>query len=158
MLRKALLKQNTPPVSRTEISIPDSATVLVTSEMPDHPIDYICDGRSGPGSTRWIADEEGDQTVVVSFDAARDLHKVRLEVEEPDISRTQELALAVSYDRGQTYREVLRQEYNFSPPGTTFEREEWRVPAQGVTNVWLWIRPDKGGKPCRASITSLALE
>jgi hypothetical protein len=158
MLRKALLKESIRPVSSDEISIPDVATVFVTSEMPSHPVDYICDGQRGPGSTRWIADEVGDQTVVLAFDTARKLKKVKLEVEEPDTSRTQELALAISGDGGQTYREVVRQEYNFSPPSTTFEREEWRVPSEGVTNVRLWIRPDKGGKPCRATITSLALE
>ena len=49
------------------------------------------------------------------------------------------------------------QEYNFSPPGTTFEREDWMVPAEGVTHLRLWIKPDKGGKPCRATLTSLAL-
>ncbi|MES4786106.1 MAG: hypothetical protein C4294_10090, partial [Nitrospiraceae bacterium] len=98
------------------------------------------------------------QSLVLAFDTARTLHKVSLEVEEPDVSRTQELALSISHDGGQTYREVLRQEYNFSPPGTSFEHEEWHIPAEGVTNLWVWIRPDKGGKPCRASITSLVLE
>ena len=29
--------------------------------------------------------------------------------------------------------------------------------AEGVTHLRLVIRPDKGGKPCRATITSLAL-
>ena len=66
------------------------------------------------------------------------------------MARTQELQLAVSSDGGTTYREVIRQEYNFSPPGTTFEREDWAVPASGVTHLRLQIRPDKGGKPCRA--------
>jgi hypothetical protein len=37
-----------------------------------------------------------------------------------------------------------------SPPGATFEREQW-----GVTLLRLVIKPDKGGKPCRASLTSL---
>jgi hypothetical protein len=65
--------------------------------------------------------------------------------------------LAASCDGGRTYRELLRQEYNFSPPGTTFEREDWSVKAEGVTHLRLSIRPDKGGKPCRATITSLGL-
>ncbi|MGH7231029.1 MAG: discoidin domain-containing protein [Nitrospiraceae bacterium] len=159
MLRKQIAKRDAhPQASRGEIRIPDAATLSVTSEMPEHPIDCICDDQRGPGSTRWIADETGDQTLVLAFDIPRNLHKVSLEVEETNGSRTQELALSVSLDWGQTYREVLRQEYNFSPPGTTFEHEEWRVPVEGVTNLWFWIRPDKGGKPCRASITSLALE
>jgi hypothetical protein len=55
------------------------------------------------------------------------------------------------------YREVLRQEYNFSPTGATFEREDWEVPARGVTHLRLVIRPDKGGNLFRATITSLAL-
>ena len=65
--------------------------------------------------------------------------------------------MAVSVDGGQTYRELVRQEFNFSPPGTTFEREDWAVTAEGVTHLRLWIKPDKGGKPCRGTITSLAL-
>jgi hypothetical protein len=73
------------------------------------------------------------------------------------IARTQELHLSTSCDGGQTYRELLRQEYNFSPPGTTFERERWTVTAAGVTHLRLVIRPDKGDKPCRATLTSLVL-
>ena len=65
--------------------------------------------------------------------------------------------MAVSVDGGRTYRELVRQEFNFSPPGTTFEREDWEVTAEGVTHFRLWIRPDKGGKPCRGTITSLVL-
>ncbi|WP_447985060.1 hypothetical protein [Nitrospira sp. Nam74] len=162
MLRKAILKvpqsSRHPRISQESISLADDAVVSVSSEMPEHPIDCICDGHSGPGGTRWIADEPGDQSVVFSFDTPHTLHRVTLEVEEPDVSRTQELALSISVDGGQTYRQILCQEYNFSPPGTTFEHEQWQVPAEDVTNVWMWIRPDKGGKPCRASMTSLALE
>ena len=36
--------------------------------------------------------------------------------------------------------------------------DNWRLSAEGVTNLWFWIRPDKGEKPCCASITSLALK
>jgi hypothetical protein len=81
-----------------------------------------------------------------------------LEVEELEVSRTQELRLSVSHDGGQTYRELRRQEYNFSPPGTTFEREDWAVLAEGVTHLQLWMKPDKGGKSCRATLTSLVLK
>lgn len=158
MLRKQILQPVQSHGSGAEISIADTATVLVTSELPDHPIDHICDGQRGPGGTRWIAGQEGDQTVVVAFDAARNIGTVSVEIEEREVSRTQELALATSRDGGRTYREVLRQEFNFSPSGTTFEHEEWRVAAEGITNLRVWIRPDKGGKPCRASMTSLVLQ
>jgi hypothetical protein len=103
------------------------------------------------------AGEPGEQDVILAFDAPQSTHRIVLEVEEPEVARTQELQLACSGDGGRTYRELVRQEYNFSPPGTTFEREDWAVPADGITHLRLVIKPDKGGKPCRATITSLAL-
>src|SRR5687768_15853714 len=111
MLRKQLLQPKESHGSGNEISIADTATLLVTSELPDHPIDHICDGQRGPGSTRWIAGQAGDQTVILAFDAARNINTVGLEIEEREVSRTQELTLATSRDGGQTYREVLRQEF-----------------------------------------------
>jgi len=86
------------------------------------------------------------------------IHKITLEVEEPAVSRTQELALSLSKDGGQTYREVVRQEFNFSPPGTAFEREHWTVSADLVTHLRLLIKPDKGNHACKATLTSLALQ
>jgi hypothetical protein len=79
-------------------------------------------------------------------------------VEEPDISRTQEMALSISRDGGRTYQEIVRQEYNFSPPGTTLEQEEWSIKGDAVSHLQLRIKPDKGGKVGRATLTTLALE
>ncbi len=81
-----------------------------------------------------------------------------LEIEEREVERTQELQLSVSEDGGQTYNELRRQEYTFSPSGATFEREEWALPTREVTHVRLWIKPDKGNRPCLATLTSLVLQ
>src|SRR3954463_14269189 len=159
MLRKQII--NVPPKAQApmpgEIDIAAVATVLVTSEDDEHPVNHAFDGNHGPGGSRWVAGEPGEQTLILAFDAPQTIHRIALEIEEPDVARTQELQLAVSTDGGRAYREVLRQEYNFGPPGTTFEREDWAVPAGGVTHLRLMIRPDKGAKPCRATITSLVL-
>jgi hypothetical protein len=159
MLRKQFIDPSpaSPIPIPGEIDIAAVATVLVTSESPEHPIDRAFDALSGPGGTRWVAGEVGEQTVILAFDAPLSIRRVALEVEEMEVPRTQEIQLAVSDDGGQTYRELVRQEYNFSPPGTTFEREDWAVAAGGVTHLRLHIKPDKGGKPCRATITSLGL-
>ena len=159
MLRKQIVRSqaSTPTPAPGEIDIAAVATVLVTSEAPEHPVDHAFDAHRGPGGSRWIAGEPGEQTLILAFDAPQAIRRVILEVEEPEVARTQELQLAVSTDGGRTYREVLRQEYNFSPPGTSFEREDWTLDAVGVTHLRLMIRPDKGGKPCRGTITSLAL-
>jgi hypothetical protein len=159
MLRKQIIRPSTatPALMPGEIDIAAVATVLVTSEAPEHPVEFAFDHHRGPGGNRWIAGEPGEQTLILAFDAPQAIRRVALEVEEPEVARTQELQLAVSTDGGRTYREVLRQEYNFSPPGTSFEREDWTLDAVGVTHLRLMIRPDKGSKPCRATITSLAL-
>src|SRR3954447_4795795 len=160
MLRKQIIEMTpaaAPILTSGELDIAAVATLLVTSEDPEHPVDHAFDARRGPGASRWVAEGPGEQTLILAFDAPQAIRRVVLEVEETQVARTQELQLAISCDGGRTYRERLRQEYNFSPPGTTFEREDWAVPAEGVTHLRLVIRPDKGGKPCRATITTLAL-
>ena len=156
MLRKQLIK-SAPALMPGEINVVAAATVLVTSEDPEHPVDHAFDSHRGLGGTRWIAGEPGEQTVIVAFDAPEAIGRVILEVEEPEVVRTQELQLAISSDGGRTYRDVLRQEYNFSPPGTTFEREDWAVSAAAATHLRLQVKPDKGDKPCRATLTSLVV-
>ena len=133
------------------------ATVLVTSELVGHPVENAFDGQCGPGGSRWVSETGGEQTLILAFDAPQAVRTVGLEIEETEVSRTQELQLAVSSDGGQNYRELLRQEYHFAPSGSTFEREDWTINAGGVTHLRLQIKPDKGGRPSRASITSLLL-
>lgn len=157
MLRKHIVK-DLPSLSVPEpgeMDITATVTVQVTSEDPAHPIENVFDHQRGPGGSRWVAANPGEQTLILAFDTPQTIHQIVVEVEEPDVSRTQELRLSASHDGGQTYRELRRQEYNFSPPGTTFEREDWAVMVEGVTHLHLWMKPDKGGKPCRATLTAL---
>lgn len=159
-MRKRILdpgRATAPGRDRDELDVAAIATALVTSEAGDHPVEHAFDGQGGPGASRWMAGAPGEQTLILEFDTARAIRRVRLEIEEPDTSRTQEIALAVSADGGGTYRELLRQEYTFSPPHTTFEAEDWGVAAPGTTHLRLWIKPDKSGRPCRAALTSLRL-
>lgn len=157
MLRKQVLARlpEEPPSVRAEMPIAGVATVQVTSEQPDHPIDHAFDGRRGPGASRWVADGPGEQTVILVFDRPQPVRELEVEIEEPSVSRTQELAVSVSADGGRTYRELVRQEFNFSPPGTTFERERWSVAADGTTHLRLVVKPDKGGRAGRATLTAL---
>ena len=160
MLRKQILLPDVAATSRPltpEIDVPAVATVFLTSETPDHPIDHVFDRHRGPGATRWIAAAPGEQTLVLAFDAPQTIDRVLVEIEETEVARTNELQLALSCDGEQSYREIVRQEYTFSPPGTTFEREDWAVSAAGVTHLRLRIKPDKGGNASRATLTSLVL-
>ena len=158
-MRKQIIKPTTaisasPP---GELDIAAIASVSMTSEMAANPVENAFDGQRGPSASRWMAETRGEQTLILAFDAPQTIKTVGLEIEELEESRTQELQLAVSRDGGQTYRELLRQEFNFSPPNTTFEREEWTIGAEAVTHLRLQIKPDKGARPCRASLTALML-
>ena len=159
MFRKTIVDaRNGEPSRRTqEKDIAALATVLVSSEDPNHPIDYAFDADEGPGASRWIAGQPGEQTITVAFDAPQSIRKVRLEIEESDTSRTQEIDLSVSDDGGHIYRHVLRQEFNFSPPGTTMEREDWTFVAERVTHLRLRIKPDKSDRRCRATLTTFGI-
>ena len=42
---------------------------------------------------------------------------------------------------GQSYREIARQQYNFSPPGTTRELDDYLVELYGLTTLELIIVP-----------------
>jgi len=159
VLRKRILSDD--PADREPMpdlwDVPSLATVLVTSETPDHPVDHLFDESRGPGGSRWVAGGDGEQTLILAFDQPQTLREVGIEAEESRLTRTQVVSLAISADGGRTYRERIRQEFNFSPSGATFEREAWAVPAGGVTHLRLTVRPDKGDAPGRASLTTLTL-
>jgi hypothetical protein len=71
MLRKQIINPHPAPPVLTPgaIDIAAVATVMVTSETPEHPVDYAFDDHRGPGGTRWIAGDPGEQTVILAFDA-----------------------------------------------------------------------------------------
>ena len=139
------------------LDVPSIATALVTSESPENPIENAFDSQSGPGGSRWVAGDPGDQAITLEFDSPQTIRRVALEVEEKEAVRTQELQLSVSCDDGRSYRELLRQEFNFSPEGTTFQREEWNIEINAATHMRLWVRPDKGDSSRRASVTLFSL-
>jgi len=53
-----------------------------------------------------------------------------------------------SPDGGRSFREIVRQHWNFSPPNSIREVEEYRVELSGVNVLELVIVPDiSGGMP-----------
>jgi hypothetical protein len=126
------------------------AEVDVTSEDPTHPIECALGSGSPVG---WRAAEPGAQTIRLRFDEPRRVERIRLVFDERETARTQEFVLRWSADGGRTYREIVRQQYNFSPSGGTRETEDYTVELNGVTAVELQIVPDISGGPGRASLS-----
>ena len=133
------------------------AEVRASSEANEHPILLAFDDGTGPGGTHWKAGDPGEQTITVTFREPCTLAQITMEVEEREVARTQEVQLSLSGDGGETYRELVRQEFNFSPDGATWEQETWQLPQDQVTNLRLVIKPDKGRADCYARLTSLGL-
>lgn len=157
-LRKRIV--NTVPTAQhnnAALDIAAVATVIVTSEDPAHPIDNVFDNHDEPGAHRWVAADTGEQYLILDFDKRQTIRQITLVIDETAVQRSQELTISISSDGGRTYQELIRQEYNFSPPGTTRERETWSVSAESISHLCLQIKPDKGGKPSHATLTSLTL-
>ena len=128
-LRKRPLEADVATSARAtdEIDIAGCATIAYSSEDPAHPIEHLLDGRSGPGATRWIsARPDTTENIVVEFDQPQAISRLVYEVEEATRERTQEVRVEVSEDGGRSYRQILVQEYTFSPRGATYQREDHR--------------------------------
>ena len=82
---------------------------------------------------------------------------ISLVFEENEISRAQEFVLRWSSDSGTSFREIVRQQWNFSPPETVTEAEEYQVELSSVTVLELIIVPNMSGGTARASLKSLRL-
>jgi F5/8 type C domain len=136
------------------LDVDRNAEVEVTSEDAEHPIESALRPTDGPG---WRAAEAGPQTVRLRFDEPQRIERIRLVFDERDAARTQEFALRWSADGGRTYRDVVRQQYNFSPSDATQEIEDYEVELDGVTAVELQIVPDISGGTARASLSEWRL-
>jgi hypothetical protein len=132
--------QHVPAPSQDWLNLDVLVQVEVTSEDAAHPIESSL----LPGNyAGWRAAESGPQTV-------------RL-LNEDEFERTQQFVLRWSSNGGASYLEIVRQQYNFSPPGTTSECEDYHLDLVGLTALELNIIPDISGGAARASLAQLNL-
>jgi hypothetical protein len=156
-MRKRLIAappQASPQTDRDWLDLSSVATVEVTSETKDHPVEaalLLSDNRG------WRAAGLGTQIIRLLFDEPLKVKRISLIFEETENTRTQEFVLRWSSDLGRSFREIVRQQWNFSPPGTVREIEEYSVNLVDVTVMELEIVPDKGGGGAQASLSSLRL-
>jgi len=137
------------PRAQSWLDVEQIAQVEITSEDPSHPIESAVRPRGEPG---WLAGGPGEQTIRLLFDQPLRLKHIHLVFQEEQHARTQEFALRWSLDGGQPDREIVRQQYTFSPAGTTQEVEDYTVDLNGVTAIELQIIPDISGGAALASL------
>jgi hypothetical protein len=156
-MRKRLITP-TPETNRTRsegwLDVVRLAVVEVTSEDKDYPVESAFASGDACG---WRAAAPGSQTIRLVFDQPQRLKHISLVFEENEIARTQEFVLRWSPDGGDSVREIVRQQWNFSPPETVREVEEYRVDLASVTVIELIIKPNIGGGLARATLKKLRL-
>ncbi len=119
-MRKRIVRLNatdgkTEPGSRW-MDLGQIATVEVTSEDPAFPIESVFSADGGPG---WRASEKGEQQIRLIFDQAIAVHRIQLHFLESTHDRLQEFTIRWSAAEGGPPREIVRQQWNFSPAGST---------------------------------------
>jgi hypothetical protein len=154
-MRKRLITpipQKAPSLDEGWLDLDRGAVVEVTSEEKEYPVEAALVA----GETRgWRAADSGTQTIRLIFDEPQRLTRIALVFEETETTRTQEFVLRWSADGGHSFREIVRQQWNFSPPNTTREHEEYHVQLSDVTVLELVIVPDISRGAARASLKSL---
>jgi len=131
-----------------------AAVVEVTSEDEHFPVESAFRSETARG---WRAAAPGCQTIRLIFDHPQRLKCISLVFEEGEIPRTQEFVLRWSSDGGSTLKEIVRQQWNFSPPESIREVEQYQVDLHHVNVLELVIKPDIAGGVARASLKNLRL-
>ena len=136
------------------LDVKRAALVEFTSEDKNYPVESAFVSGDARG---WRAGSSGIQTIRLIFDQPQKLRCISLVFEENEIARTQEFVLGWSQGGEGGVKEIVRQQWNFSPPESIREQEEYQVDLSGVTALELTINPNIGGGAAHASLKNLRL-
>ena len=154
-MRKSILASNAEQASSSSeewLNLEELASAEVSSEDPLYPFEDALHGAGGGG---WKAAAPGPQAIRLTFDEPRPIRRIRLEFREDGPERVQEFAL-YAVIANQVRREVLRQQWTFSPGGSTRELEDYPVELADVTAIELQIDPGRHDKQRIATLQSIA--
>lgn len=126
-------------LSKKWVDLEQIASVEVTSEDPNFPVEAVFSPSNGSG---WRAANNSEQQIRIIFDQPMSVRRIHLEFVETEVERTQEFTIRWASAEGGTTKEVVRQQWNFSPTGSRREVEDYEVALDGVSALELDIRPD----------------
>ncbi len=143
-MRKTILAARAADAKKQEnergwLDLEQNAIIEVTSEDPNFPVESALRPNGKPG---WRAAEKGEQTIRVIFDEPIRISKIHLGFLETEAARSQEFVLRWAAASEGAMKEIVRQQWNFSPQGSTTETEEYNVNLANLLILELHIRPD----------------
>lgn len=133
------------PESDSWLPLEKIASVEISSEDTNFPIEHAL-SESGQGG--WRASAHGPQRIRLIFDQPQTIRRIQLHFVDKNAERSQEFWLLALV--GDELRDVVRQQWNFSPQGTTEELEDYRVKLDGVNALELRIDPDRSHDPLQS--------
>ena|SRR5215831_4960162 len=72
----------------------------------------------------------------------RRISRIRLRFSEKSAARTQDFELRWAPDQSEPFREIVRQQWNFSTQGSTMELEDYHMDLNAVGVLELTVNPD----------------
>jgi len=156
-MRKSILSQPATdavvPASHPWLDLQELASVEISSEDAQHPFENALPGGKGGG---WRAAAPGPQVIRLNFDHPQAIRRIRLEFREAQRERSQEFAVFVSSGADQK-REVVRQQWTFSPGGSAVEIEDYSVDLPAVVSLELKIDPGRHDHQAIATLESISI-
>lgn len=142
------------PLANHWLELEHGVLVEITSEADGYPVE----GALLPGQQRgWRAATSGTQIIRLIFDQPQTIRTIHLMFKEYEAARTQEFLLRWLPHGMAAWQEVVRQQWNFAPPDTVEECEEYKVILTPTTALELRINPDISDQGVRASLEELRL-
>jgi hypothetical protein len=155
-MRKTILgnqNENSSHLSDQWFGIDAIAGIGVTSEAKEAPVESVFDPNSETG---WRAGNAGLQVVQITLSEPKTIRRIQLEFRESQFERTQEFTLHATAAGGER-TEVIRQQWTFSPKGSTQEVEDYRLNLNDISIVELTINPDLKHGRAHASLVHLRI-
>jgi len=136
------------------LELQNVALVEVTSEADGYPVEGALLLHQERG---WRAGTPGTQIIRLLFDEPQTIRTICLLFRESQAARTQEFLLRWLPHGTALWKDVVRQQWNFSPPHTAEERETYKVDLASAAGLELSINPDVSRQGVRASLESMQL-
>ena len=103
------------------LDIETAATAELSSEDPQYPFEQAL---RTPSTGGWKAADPGPQLIRLRFDSPQPVKRVHLQFREEEVNRSQEIALFATLLTSPR-KELVRQQWGFSPQGSTTEVEDY---------------------------------
>jgi hypothetical protein len=135
------------------LDLEDIATAEISSEDPQHPFEQALRTDTANG---WRASAPGRQMVRIHFDSPQSIRRINLQFREERVERSQEIALFATSSTS-VRKELVRQQWVFSPKGAQEEVEDYFFDLKDVTAIELEIDPGRHDQQVVASLESIRI-